>query len=169
MNVSSSANSLAERWISTSPRHTCRVAGVEAQVADLDDRRPLGGAAPGERPQPREQLRERERLREVVVGARVEAGDPVLDGVPRGQHQHGAQTPLSRPAAADRPPSTPGQHQVEHDRVVLGRLRHPEGVVPRACDVDRVALLAQAAPQQPCHLHVVLDDQHAHARILPRR
>src|SRR5438128_12037492 len=61
---------------------------VERQVADAQHARPLGIAPPDDRPQPGEQLREGERLRQVVVRARVEAGDAVLDGVPRREHQH---------------------------------------------------------------------------------
>ena len=46
-------------------------------------------APPRERAQPSEQLAEIERLGEVVVGAGIEAGDALLDGVERRQHQNG--------------------------------------------------------------------------------
>src|SRR3954464_14529249 len=48
--------------------------GGEPQVADLEHGRALDGATAGERAQACQQLGERERLREVVVGAAVEAG-----------------------------------------------------------------------------------------------
>src|SRR4051812_22142120 len=68
--------------------------GIQPQVADLQDGRALHRPAAGQRPQPRQQLCERERLRQVVVGAAVQAGHAVLDGVARGQHQHGRPHPL---------------------------------------------------------------------------
>ena len=45
--------------------------------------------ATDQRAEPGEQLIERERLREVVVRARLEAADPILDGVPGREHQYG--------------------------------------------------------------------------------
>ena len=52
---------------------------IEAEVADAEDGGPLAGAAAHERTQASEQLVERERLRQVVVGACVEAADAVVD------------------------------------------------------------------------------------------
>ena len=136
---------------------------VEAQVADREHRRPLGRAAPGERPQPGEQLGERERLRQVVVGAGVEAADAILDRVARGQHQHRRPDAVRAQPAADLDAVHAGEHQVEHDRVVLGRARHPQRVFAGAGDVGGVRLLDEPAPQQRRELGLVLDDQHAHA------
>ena len=139
---------------------------VEPKVSDLERDRPLAGAAPYESPQAREELRERERLREVVVRARVEPGDAILDAVARGQHQHRRPDALLANPPADLDPVEPGQHQVEDDRVVLGRGRHPHRVVAGPRDVDGVALLDEASPQEGRHLELVLDDQDAHAPLI---
>ena len=61
----------------------------------------------------------------------------------------------------------PGQHQVEHDRVVLGRTGHPEGVLALEGQVRGKPLLPQPLAEQSGHLGLVLDDQHTH--IGPRR
>ena len=50
---------------------------IEAEVARLEHRRAFGGAAPDQRPQPRDEDRVRERLGQVVVGAGVERFDLV--------------------------------------------------------------------------------------------
>ena len=86
--------------------------GIQNQVTRLEHARAFGRCAPGEGAQPGEELREREGLGQIVVGARVEAGDPILDGVARGQHEH------RRPAArlteppADLEAVLAGQHHV---------------------------------------------------------
>ena len=56
----------------------------------------------------------------------------------------------------------PGQHQVEHDRVVSVDARHPERVLALGGDVGGDPLLPQALADQAGHLGLVLDDQNAH-------
>ena len=84
---------------------------VELDVREPEHLAFLGAEPAKQRAQPGEQLVERERLHDVVVGARVETGDPVGDLVPRGQHQDRAAScpsgecagrPRARPAAASR-------------------------------------------------------------------
>ena len=75
--------------------------------------------APQDRAQAREQLARLEGLRQVVVRAEFEADDAV-DGIAApGQHEHrrvGGRAQL--PAQIE--PVHVGQHQIEHDGVVLG-------------------------------------------------
>ena len=168
MNVSSRANSFAESWISVSPRQTCRVAGSSRRSPTSSDGRAARPPAPGERAQARQQLGERERLRQVVVGAGVEPGDAILDRVARGQHQHRRPDAALPQPAADLDAVDAGQHQVEHDRVVLDRLGHPERVVAGPGDVGGVALLDQAPAEQARHLELVLDDQDPHRTSIVR-
>ncbi len=117
---------------------------VEPERADLDGDGPFRRRAAGERAQSCQELVERERLGEVVVGAGVEPGDPVVDRVARRQHQH------RRPDLV--PPKSPArleavdarQHDVEHDHVVRRGGRHPERIFTAVGDVGRVALFAEA-------------------------
>ena len=95
--------------------------------ADRPDRRARLGAGrgrrgpPGQRPQPRRELLVGERLDEVVVGARVEAGDPVADRVARGEHQdRQRREPLRAQPAGDLEPGDVGQADVEDDGVDAG-------------------------------------------------
>jgi hypothetical protein len=136
--------------------------GIEPEVADREDRGPLDGATSGDRAQTGQQLVEREGLREVIVRPAVEPCDAVLDRIAGREHQHRS------PYAAVTQPATgleaiqARQHDVEYDRVVLRRLRHPEGVLAADGDVGGEPLLSQAAADEHGHLHVVLDDQHSH-------
>ena len=77
----------------------------------------LGAGASEQRAQPRAQLLERERLDEVVVGARVQSGDAVRDGVARGEHEHGRVVAGRAQPAADLQPVRLGHQHVEDDRV----------------------------------------------------
>src|SRR5205823_796532 len=61
------------------------------------------------------------------------------------------------------------QHHIEHDRVVLVRLRHPQRVFAGARDIRRQALAREAAADEIGHTRLVFDDQHTHAADLTRR
>jgi len=120
------------------------------------------GAASDERADAREQLGDREGLREVVVGAGVQAGHTVGDRVARGQHQDRAPPAGITQAAAHGEPVHLGQHHVEDDRVVRVLGAEPQPLAPVRGHVDRVPLLLERALEQAGHLHPVLDDEHAH-------
>ena len=141
--------------------------GIELEVPDPEDRRPLGGAAPHQRAQARQQLGERERLGQVVVGTGVEARDPVSHGVARGEHEDRAPPAALAQLPADLEPVDIGQHQVQDDRVVGVLGPEPERVLPAPGHVDRVPLLLERALEQAGHLDLVLHDQHPH-RAQPR-
>ena len=121
------------------------------------------GPAAGEGAEPGEELLERERLGEVVVGPGIEAAHAVLDRVAGGEHQHGRPPALGPQGVAHGEPVGLGDHGVEHDGVVVLLAGRPQRLVPVAGDVDRVALALEAPAHEGCHLHLVLDHQHAHA------
>ena len=89
---------------------------LEHEVAEREHLRRRRSASE-QRAHTREQLLGRERLHEVVVGARVQARDAVLDSVARGQKQDRQRKPLGPQAPAHREPVEPGQADVEHDEV----------------------------------------------------
>ena len=135
---------------------------VEHQITNAQGGRALGLPAPYQRPQARKQLREGERLHQVVVGTGVEPRDAVLDGVAGRQHQDGCpdtgvtQSPARLEAVDAR------QHHVEHDRVVLVGLGHPEGVLAGRRDVRSQTLGDEPAANQARHPQFVLHYEHAH-------
>ena len=91
LSISSSSSWYSVRVSSTKPSPTAHAVArrVEPELleAQLVGSPSLGAAAPQQRPQPRLQLAHVEGLHEVVVGARVEAVDAVVDRVARGEHQ----------------------------------------------------------------------------------
>ena len=78
-----------------------RVSQVEREVGDGEHVAGAGCAAAQQRAHARDQLLDRERLDEVVVGAGVEPGDALGDGVAGGQQQdRDAPAPFPRSAPA---------------------------------------------------------------------
>jgi hypothetical protein len=101
-----------------------------------------------ERAKARRQLLVRERLREVVVGAGVEAGDTVRHGVARGEHQDRHVRALRPQAPRDLETRRAGQDHVEHDRVEHAVGGERESLVAVRGDLDHVAVLGEQAAEQ---------------------
>jgi hypothetical protein len=139
--------------------------GVEVVGEVRDLQHPALGALAAARQnfQPRGQFLQRERFGHVIVGARFEAGELLLERVARGQHQH--RRVLVRLAAqllADLDAVHPGQGQVEHDHVELvdhGEMQAGHAVTGK---IDDVPAVFQVVADIGGDVVVVLDHQHAH-------
>ena len=107
-------------------------------VCPARGRAQLGTDASGE-------LSDRERLDQVVDGAAVEPGDPVLDLAAGGQHDHRQLGPLCVNAAQNLHPAQPRQHQIEHDELDVGFQRTVEPGLAVACG-DHLEPVASQAP-----------------------
>jgi hypothetical protein len=106
------------------------------------------------------------RLRQVVVGARVQAGDPVLNPIARREHEHRRPDPRVAQSLAGLEAREAGEHDVEDDRVVRMCLCHPDRVLAGGRHVGRMAVFLEPAAHQAGHLDVVFDHEHAHEPIL---
>jgi hypothetical protein len=96
------------------------------------------------------------------VGPAVEAGHPGLHPVPGREHQDGHRRAREPDLATDRETVLDGQHDVQHDRVVVSG-RGLEGArLAVGGDVDGVRVLAQALGDQPRGVGLVLDQQDTH-------
>ena len=73
----------------SAPARTSPGGRVELQVTHREAGASYGGRPALQSPQAGQQLTEVERLDQVVVGALVQAGDPVAGAVPGREHQHG--------------------------------------------------------------------------------
>src|SRR2546421_2079068 len=124
--------------------------------------RALGRAPAQQRPQPGQQLRERERLDQVVVGAGVQAADPVTDRIPGGEHQDRYPAAARPQRAAHLYPVHPRHHHVEQHRVVVVVAGAEQRFLAVVGDVDGVPFALQAATQRPDQLDLVVYDQNAH-------
>ena len=129
MKYSRTASSFARSGTGAPATLTVRAARVEPDAAEFDDRASAGQVAPAQRPKPREQFGEGEGFDEVVVGAGLQAANPVGHGIPcrqdqdRGLHLHLAEIPTDGKAVSA------WEHDVEHDEIERGRRGKLYGVV----------------------------------------
>ena len=150
-------------WIGSPSTEQLAAAGVDrdraVRAAALRDGRRRGGAAQ-DRADAGDQLARVERLREVVVGADLEADDLVDVVVARRQHQDRHRARRAH-VAADLEPVHVGQVEVEQDQRraradgLLLRLRAVDGAV------DRVAGLLEIGADEARDVGFVLDDEDA--------
>ena len=117
----------------------------------------------GQHPQSRRQLGEGEWLDQVIIGAGIEACHAIRHGVAGRQYQ-------DRNLGAGRPQATAGlvavdsgQHHVEDDGIEPVFGIHPDQrVLAGGHEVDGVALLREAAPEERNEAHLIFDHQDMH-------
>ena len=134
----------------------------------LNQRRGLADRAAHDRAQPRQQLLHPERFWQIVVGAGVDAVDPLGPAAARGEDQHRDAAIIGAPALQHRQPVHAGQAEIENDRgVVLGVAAKPR-LLAVADDLDDVAGGFQPAGQIRGDPPIVFDHQHPHHFSLVR-
>ena len=114
------------------------------------------------RPDARREFGQLERLDEVVVGAGIEAGDAIGDGVARGQHQHRPGVAAEAHRGEDVEAFLARQAQIEQQQLVHVLGERELGGVTVADPVDREAVLDQAASDGLADHRVVLGEQEPH-------
>src|SRR5258705_7730185 len=92
--------------------------GVELEIADNHSRGSIVHAAALQRANPCPELCDRERLREVVIGASIEAFDTVGDAIERCQHEDRRVEPTPAERRAHLETVDPGEDDVEDDHFV---------------------------------------------------
>ena len=130
---------------------------------------PRAGGPARERPEAGRELLVGERLDEIVVGAGVEAGDPVADRVAGGEHED--REVRLRPADSSRDVEAGhvGQADVEDHDVDPGRVLGDRGAgLAVVGDVDDVTILLEQALEDTGESFVVLDDEEMHDDVLSR-
>ena len=136
---------------------------VEREVAGRQPGR-LGGAgrAADERLHARQQFREGERLGQVVVAARLQAADAIVDGPPGAEDQDRHPDAPGAERVDQGQPIHLGQHDVDDGRVVgLGqRLLEPGSPVRHP--VDRKARLPESLVDEIRNGRVVLHQKDSH-------
>jgi hypothetical protein len=129
---------------------------VEPKSGGLEDALRAGPAQ--ERAEAHDQLRERERLRQVIVTARIEAGNPVDERIARGQEEDGRLHAAGTKRVAEIAAVRVRQADVDHQRVDLRSTDPRERVGAGSDSVDYEPLLQQSAAEEASQLCVVLDD-----------
>ena len=150
-------------------RHLARH-DIERDDARLQSFGREGRSSPGERADSSRKLGVGERFHEVVVGARVQAGDTILDGVAGREHQDRSCAAGPSNLPGDIETRTVRQPHVKDDQLDAGQLREVTGFRGRRSGFDHVAVLAEQALQQAAHSGIVFDQQQVHrASMAPRR
>jgi hypothetical protein len=148
------------------PGHdTPLTAGAALVGADRRRRIDRAPASPHDRADARDQLADAERLRQIIVGAALEAEHLVGLAVARGQHQDRRLLvrTLGAHGAAQTDPVETGQHHIQDQQIESGRARPIERLasVTRLVDIESRQLEMQ--PQQLANRVFVFHDEDAAA------
>ncbi len=139
---------------------------VEGDIAGLQD-----GAKRTARPAQQglgtgDQLAHGERLDEVIVGAGVEAGDAVLHGIARRQHEDGHRLATGPHLLQQFQPIAVGQAEIENGGVIGPDLQRSARIGAKSDCVHREAGTRQRRAEDLHDAHFVLNDQEPHVRHL---
>ena len=163
----SRSNSLRLSWSSAPSSCARRAAGSTVSGPTIDRGRRLVGRgrarAPQHCAQARDHLRAAERLDDIVVGAELEADDPVGLGPARGEHDHrhvGGAAQLAQHVA----PVAVGQHEVEqHDVRRRSRAARASASATVRAGTALEALALERARERLEYRALVLDEEDARA------
>ena len=139
---------------------------VEFEIADNDARGAEFVGAAEQGAEAGEEFAEFKWLREVIVGAGIEAFDSVVNTVFRREHQDGRALAAGTYGFADGEPVDAGNHDVEDDQIVIVDFGLVDGVVSVLDGIDGVGLFAQTFGHESCDARVVFDEEKSHARII---
>ncbi len=115
-----------------------------------------------------DQLAEGERLRQIVIGARLESRDPVVYGISRSQHQDRRRDLTVSQIFAEFEPGPSGKHHIEHDNIerIEHRLHPAIGKVVGYGDTNSFFL--ESAGDNVRKGSIVFHEQNTHDQNLPR-
>src|SRR2546422_7559693 len=136
---------------------------VHLEVRHAIERRRKRGAAARQRLEPRQELAEGEGLRQVVVGAGLEAAHPVVEGIERRQHQDRRGGAAAAQLAAQVEAGAAGEADVQDDDVVAAERCLLQAVREGGRERRIDALRAQAVAQEARQLGIVFYDQYPHS------
>ena len=133
---------------------------LEILVLQFED---LIHSAPAQqRPDAREQLGECERLGEVIVGALVEADNPIFDRVLRRQDEYRRLNAAFAQRGEDIDTIAARQHQIEQQKVEGGLICEEEAFFSGRRNRDFIVLRLESRAQRIRDLCFILDNQNAH-------
>ena len=113
-------------------------------------------------PHSRQQLPNLERLDEVIVGAEIEAPDPIVEPIARRNDEHRRVQPLAPRGLQQVETVSAGQAQIEQNDRMRAVAQRGLGLPSVAHPVDGHAFRLERARQALSNHHVVFDQQNAH-------
>ena len=160
---SSSAYSRGRRSIAFPARSARRLSrSSERSPSESRVGSALPGRSPDERLQTGQQLRKRERLRQVVVAARLQTLDAVVNRPARAQDEHGGMDAARADAIDERQPVETRQHHVDDRGVVASADRQLDAPFTVGRDIDGMTGFGQALADEVGDRRVVFDHEHSH-------
>ena len=139
-----------------------RAARVDRQFATLDGRGGVTGRPAGQRAQTSQQFFGMEGLGEIVVGARVEAGDLLRPAVARRQDQHGKALAGLAPALQHRHPVHLGQAEIQHDDIIGFGIAQEMAILAIQRGVHGIAGILKGTPKLAVQVRIVFNDKRTH-------
>ena len=139
---------------------------VDGDIADDEHRRGIAAGSPHERAKARHELGDGKGLRQIIVGAKIERLDAIVDGVERRQNQHRRARARLPQILQQRPAAALRHHQVEHHRIVGHFAEHVLRFVAIRGDVDGKVRLAERTAQRAGQIGLILDDEHSHCFLI---
>ena len=133
--------------------------GVDRHVGDLHRQEPRLVRAAQQGMQPGDQLLQRERLDHVVVGARLQPTDSIVDLVARRQHADRDLRALRSQPGGHGHPVQVGHGHVEHEHLRLLLVDRLERLLPAARRTNREALEREGALEGGADGRVVVYDE----------
>src|SRR5688500_11717958 len=125
----------------------------------MQDVHPLRATATGQRPNSSKELVKGERLRQVVVGPRVQSTHNILSRIARREHQDRSSPSLTPELRRDLEAVLLGENDVEQYDVVFRNVGQHRGLVSVPRHVDDVSLLLQTLLDESGNFAIVFDDE----------
>ena len=133
---------------------------IHFERADLQSSDPRVAAPAQKRLDPRRQLANLERLDQVVVAARLQPVNSLVDGRERADHQRRRRVAFAAQRLDDRKPILAMQHSIDDQHGGAARARRPQRIVHGLRELHRMAARLQFEANLLGEIALVLDDQH---------
>src|SRR5690606_12424808 len=138
---------------------------VDFEIGDFQPRRLMvRGRASPQRFDASKQLCEGERLGEIVIAARTQAGDAIVNGAEGREDEHGGAIFLLAQSRNDLQTVDVRQLPIRDDDLIALGQRFVEPVATVWAVLDLIAVFAQALDQILGRLQIVVDEQQTHER-----
>ena len=155
-------NSFGASSMASPPRVTLR--RMQSRTRSPTCRRSgVGLPAAQQRADARQQFDERERLDQIIVGAEFQTFDAVVHRAARAEDQHRRAGLAVADLLEDLQPVHVGQHHVQDDQIVIGRVNQVDRRLAVSGGIDRIAGALQAALQEIGNSLFVFNDKKAHS------
>src|SRR6266850_1409879 len=135
---------------------------VHVEIADTQPKRICCAPAPKQGTNSSQQFCERERLDQVIVSARIQTGNAILQCIARGQQQN-RRLDASLPNARQNLKSiAAGKHEIQKNQIELLGVDSKKGVFTSVRKIDLVVFFLEAFLERISHFLFIFYDENTH-------